>query len=149
MRACKPLKGGLQDVADDLGVMRIGSAQAGSDSLLTSATFFKMREIYFGDKLDDDQFNGTLYGLGTSSMNGTLASEADRTGATTAAERDRGPMLSTPQHQSMNGTSVLTNGLSTPGLAASFQSQLNTPFVPGMAQNPFLHNAMGTVGGDR
>lgn len=113
-----------------------------------------MREIYFGDKIDDEQFNGTLYGLGTSSTNGTLASEADRTGATTAAERDRGPLIPTPQPpgqqgQSLNGPSGLTNGLTSASLAASFQSQLNTPFVSAMAQNPFLRNAMGTVGGDR
>lgn len=133
--------------------MRIGTPQAGSDSLLTAATFFKMREIYFGDKLDDEQFSGTLYGLGTSSTNGTLSSETDRTGATTAAERERGPLLSTPQQslqgQALNGPSALSNGLSNATLSASFQSQLNTPFVAAMAQNPFLRNAMGTVGGDR
>ena len=67
MRACKGLKGGLQDVADDLGVMRIGpSHQAGSDSLLTAVTFFKMREIYFNDRVDDIEYNGKLFGLGQS-----------------------------------------------------------------------------------
>lgn len=46
-------------------VMRIGpSHQAGSDSLLTAATFFKMREIYFNDRIDDGEYNGKLYGLG-------------------------------------------------------------------------------------
>ncbi|EIN12375.1 ribonuclease CAF1, partial [Punctularia strigosozonata HHB-11173 SS5] len=65
MRACKGLKGGLQDLADDLGVLRIGqSHQAGSDSLLTMATFFKMRELYFDDRIDHDEYNGKLYGLG-------------------------------------------------------------------------------------
>ena len=45
--------------------MRIGpSHQAGSDSLLTASTFFKMRELYFNDTLDDPEFNGKLYGLG-------------------------------------------------------------------------------------
>lgn len=46
--------------------MRIGpSHQAGSDSLLTAATFFKMREIYFNDRIDDAEYNGKLFGLGT------------------------------------------------------------------------------------
>ncbi|KAJ1989962.1 CCR4-NOT core DEDD RNase subunit [Dimargaris cristalligena] len=57
MRSCKNLKGGLQDVADDLSVPRVGPQhQAGSDSLLTSATFFKMRQIFFDDKIDDEKY---------------------------------------------------------------------------------------------
>ncbi|KAJ1911258.1 CCR4-NOT core DEDD RNase subunit [Tieghemiomyces parasiticus] len=57
MRSCKNLKGGLQEVADDLSVPRIGPQhQAGSDSLLTSATFFKMRQTFFDDKIDDDKY---------------------------------------------------------------------------------------------
>jgi CCR4-NOT transcription complex subunit 7/8 len=139
--------------------MRIGSSQAGSDSLLTSATFFKMREIYFADNLDDEQFNGTLYGLGSSYANGN-GTEPDRAGAT-AAERDRGPMPTTPhqQHQhphhqqnhqqGMNGPPGLTNGLSTPGLGGGFPTPLAAPFAPAMGGNPFARNAMGTVGGDR
>lgn len=45
MKSCKNLKGGLQEVADQLELERIGPQhQAGSDSLLTGAAFFKMRE---------------------------------------------------------------------------------------------------------
>ncbi|GIY59703.1 CCR4-NOT transcription complex subunit 7 [Caerostris extrusa] len=45
MKSCKNLKGGLQEVAEQLELERIGPQhQAGSDSLLTGATFFKMRE---------------------------------------------------------------------------------------------------------
>lgn len=45
------LRGGLQDVADQLCVERIGSQhQAGSDSLLTARTFFRLKENFFGDK---------------------------------------------------------------------------------------------------
>lgn len=75
MKSCKTLKGGLQEVADDLGVRspsfrsflkqladlvryiaqvsRIGPQhQAGSDSLLTAATFFKMRDKFFENKIE-------------------------------------------------------------------------------------------------
>jgi hypothetical protein len=46
MKSCKNLKGGLQEVADQLELERIGPQhQAGSDSLLTGMAFFKMREV--------------------------------------------------------------------------------------------------------
>ncbi len=38
--------------------------QAGSDSLLTSLTFFKMRQTFFDDAIDDAKYLGHLYGLG-------------------------------------------------------------------------------------
>jgi CCR4-NOT transcription complex subunit 7/8 len=57
MKSCKNLKGGLQDIADDLQVTRIGPQhQAGSDSLLTSSTFFKMRQMFFEDAIDDHKY---------------------------------------------------------------------------------------------
>ncbi|CDZ98508.1 mRNA deadenylase subunit [Phaffia rhodozyma] len=65
MRSCKTLKGGLQDVADSLQVTRIGTQhQAGSDSLLTAATFFKMRKVFFEDKIEDEFYRNFLYGFG-------------------------------------------------------------------------------------
>lgn len=48
MKSCKNLKGGLQEVADQLELERIGPQhQAGSDSLLTGMAFFKMKEVRF------------------------------------------------------------------------------------------------------
>lgn len=64
MKSCKNLKGGLQDVADELQIGRVGPQhQAGSDALLTAKTFFKMRSIYFDGVIDDDLYLGSLYGL--------------------------------------------------------------------------------------
>ena len=40
--------------------------EAGSDSLLTGHAFFKMREVFFDSIIDNEKFNGILYGLGTS-----------------------------------------------------------------------------------
>ncbi|KAF3424797.1 hypothetical protein E2986_01909 [Frieseomelitta varia] len=67
MKSCKNLKGGLQEVAEQLEIQRVGPQhQAGSDSLLTGMVFFKMREMFFEDNIDDAKYCGHLYGLGTS-----------------------------------------------------------------------------------
>jgi len=73
MKSCKNLKGGLQEVAEQLDLERIGPQhQAGSDSLLTGMAFFKMKEMFFEDTIDDSKFSGHLYGLGTSfALNGS------------------------------------------------------------------------------
>lgn len=65
MKSCENLKGGLQKVAEELQIERIGPQhQAGSDSLLTAATFFKMRSVFFETDIDDDKYMGVLFGLG-------------------------------------------------------------------------------------
>lgn len=47
MKSCKSLKGGLQEVAEQLDIRRVGPQhQAGSDALLTGTAFFKMREVF-------------------------------------------------------------------------------------------------------
>lgn len=48
MDSCQNLHGGLSKIAETLNVIRIGPQhQAGSDSLLTAATFFKLRQTHF------------------------------------------------------------------------------------------------------
>merc|ERR1719297_126485 len=55
--------GGLQKLANTLNVERIGSNhQAGSDSLLTGNVFFKLREVYFEELMDEKKYLNTLYG---------------------------------------------------------------------------------------
>eukprot|EP00002_Diphylleia_rotans_P010842 TRINITY_DN2144_c0_g2_i3.p1 TRINITY_DN2144_c0_g2~~TRINITY_DN2144_c0_g2_i3.p1 ORF type:complete len:177 (+),score=28.41 TRINITY_DN2144_c0_g2_i3:933-1463(+) len=69
MKFYRNLKGGLNDLAQDLQVDRYGPQhQAGSDSLLTSRTFFKFRNTYFDGGIDDSKFEGVIYGLGLSAM---------------------------------------------------------------------------------
>jgi len=74
MKSCKNLKGGLQEVADVLQIDRIGPQhQAGSDSLLTGITFFKMRDVFFEGYIDDKKYCGHLYGLGAPYSNNNPA----------------------------------------------------------------------------
>jgi len=83
MKSCKNLKGGLQEVANELEVTRVGPQhQAGSDSLLTGQTFFRMKEMFFEDDIDDSKYLGHLYGLGTSHV---VPSPSTSTPVSTAA----------------------------------------------------------------
>jgi CCR4-NOT transcription complex subunit 7/8 len=57
-------KGGLQDIAEELAVPRIGQAhQAGSDSLLTGQVYFKMKEKIFNGTVDESKYCGQVWGL--------------------------------------------------------------------------------------
>lgn len=62
MKHCNSLQGGLNKPAELLEVERIGTChQAGSDSLLTSCTFKKLRDNFNGST---EKYAGVLYGLG-------------------------------------------------------------------------------------
>ncbi|KAJ6745373.1 CCR4-ASSOCIATED FACTOR 1-like protein 10-RELATED [Salix koriyanagi] len=63
MKFCNSLHGGLNKLAELLEVERIGVChQAGSDSLLTSCTFRKLRDNFFSGSAE--KYAGVLYGLG-------------------------------------------------------------------------------------
>lgn len=167
MRACKVLKGGLQDVADDLGVssagltsldrqslihcsqvMRIGpSHQAGSDSLLTASTFFKMRELYFNDTIDDAEYSGKLYGLGqTFTVSNGIASDSVRGSAATIAEREDRSGAAQRAVDNANAAasaSGLLGGVGTPNMASALAA---SSYGPMGANGPYMRTAMG-VGG--
>lgn len=65
MTAVEGLHGGLNSLADNLNVERLGPIhQAGSDSLLTSTTFFSFIKAHLGDNIDESRFRGELFGLG-------------------------------------------------------------------------------------
>jgi CCR4-NOT transcription complex subunit 7/8 len=67
MKSCKNLKGGLQEVADSLKLERVGKQhQAGSDSFLTGAAFFKMKQVFFDDHINEETYCGNVFGLGNS-----------------------------------------------------------------------------------
>jgi len=71
MKFCDNLHGGLNKLAETLDVERIGPKhQAGSDSLLTLATFKKLQKTYFDEagikkRGSLEALAGVLFGLGT------------------------------------------------------------------------------------
>lgn len=63
MKFCDHLHGGLDKLAEILQVKRFGTChQAGSDSLLTSSTFQKLKDTVFDRSTE--KYSGVLYGLG-------------------------------------------------------------------------------------
>ncbi|KAH7437103.1 hypothetical protein KP509_05G056100 [Ceratopteris richardii] len=64
MKFCNSLHGGLNRLAEILEVERYGSChQAGSDSLLTSCAFRKLKDDFFDE--GTEKYAGVLYGLGS------------------------------------------------------------------------------------
>ncbi|THU66357.1 hypothetical protein C4D60_Mb05t13300 [Musa balbisiana] len=67
MKFCNSLHGGLNKLAELLDVERVGIChQAGSDSLLTSCAFRKLKESFFSGSTE--RYAGVLYGLSTLRM---------------------------------------------------------------------------------
>ncbi|KAL1760406.1 ribonuclease H-like domain-containing protein [Schizophyllum commune] len=156
MRACNGLKGGLQELADDLSVARIGpSHQAGSDSLLTASAFFKMRELYFKESLQDhekaeklrSEYSGKLYGLGQTFSVANGIADPGRGGATIAEREDR----TVTRERSQTPAPGPGQGVSLAGQAAVMGMGggmgMPTPGYGPLANGPYMRTQM--VGGAR
>lgn len=129
------------------------SHQAGSDSLLTASTFFKMRELYFGDDVDDVEYNGKLYGLGQTFSVPNGFTDNVRGGATIAERDDRSVVgvlardaTATPGGGGSNGQSQ--SGVMGIGVPIPTGSSLGggTTYGPMGGSNPYMRTAIG-VGG--
>ena len=121
-------KSGLQDIAEELDVRRVGIAhQAGSDSLVTGQIYFKMKEKVFGGTIEEAKYSGQVWGLNAqvSGMGGRDLNTPNMNGATfysqngTPSTPQTGIVgiasgqgqTHTPQPQgSMGGTGHLTPG---------------------------------------
>lgn len=124
MKSCKNLKGGLNELAEDLQIERIGPQhQAGSDSLLTSATFFKMVKDFFENQIDDSKYMGILYGLTSSYANPQAASSSSSSSSTTTSSLS----TSTPSTSSLSTySSSLSSSYSGGASISTLSSSLNS-----------------------
>lgn len=125
-------KSGLQDIAEELSVTRIGQAhQAGSDSLLTGQVYFEMKKKIFGGSIDEARYSGQVWGL-----NAQMPLGGDR--------RD----LNTPN---MNGATFYNNsntpanggGPSTPKTGNAGMANSGTPVPGGQIGGPSTPSVFG------
>lgn len=125
MKSCRNLKGGLEEVARQLEIERFGPQhQAGSDSLLTGLTFFKLKEMYFEDSIDESKYCGYLFGLGSSIFqNGITYDSYGITPQSLVAQTQQ----SLASHNSASQASLTT--------LASSQHTINSASTPNLAAN--------------
>ena len=129
--------------------MRIGLPhQAGSDSLLTASTFFKVREVVLKDEINHEEFNGKLYGLGETFTQTNGIPDPGRGGATAAEREDRGVVRDLQTQNGAGGMQAQALGMQNTALSAmAAQMPPGGTYGPLGTNGAFLRNAMGVGGG--
>lgn len=124
MKSCKNLKGGLQEVAQQLEIPRVGPQhQAGSDSLLTGAAFFNMREMFFEDNIDDAKYCGHLYGLGNNYvMNGSGSGGG---GGGASSNNGNSNINSSNGNSNSSNNNISNNGGSSSSSSGGFENHIS------------------------
>lgn len=134
---------GLQELADELGVKRMGNQhQAGPDSWVTGRIFWEIRRVVFGGHIDDDQYLNKIFGLHEI---GSPAPAAATAAALAAHQVSHG------HHPGGNGTNMFSNNgnantpSSDPATLASTPAS-HAPNRPG-GMGPMTPGGMGVFGG--
>lgn len=120
-------KSGLQDIADELGVKRLGIAhQAGSDSLVTGEIYWKMRQVVFNGTIDENKYSGQIWGL-----NGQMPALVNY-------------VMQPHQTPNLNGATIYTTtGTPSTPNAAHTMAGNHTPQHPGASMGALTPGALG------
>ncbi|KAF5330267.1 hypothetical protein D9758_014459 [Tetrapyrgos nigripes] len=141
LRIRNVVKGGLKDIAEELGVQRVGTShQAGSDSLLTSSVFFKLCQRYFPDGFSHEDCNQKLFGLGHNFTTPT-GMDAGRSGITGAEREDRSGVREVRSQTPAPQTQAVTMGMPlTPGIPSQISATTYGPM--GANGPPYLRTSL-------
>ena len=124
-------KGGLQSLADELHVRRIGNAHfAGSDALLTGKVFWEVKQKIFGGTIDPDRYLGQIWGLNVTGtpLFSPQSTNAQSTAAINSANANSNANINT-------GTGV-----------GSIDAQTSTPAPPQPSTTPNVNGANAYAG---
>ncbi|KAI9750155.1 MAG: hypothetical protein M1815_001945 [Lichina confinis] len=139
---------GLQAIADELNVKRVGNQhQAGSDSLVTGKIFWEVRRVVFGGHIDDEKYLGQIWGLDWvgAPAPAAVAAAAAAVAAAAAAQHQN--------HSTNNGATAMysNNGNATTTPNTDHVSLANTPGPHGQNRGTgvgaLTPSGVGGVGG--